>query len=853
MYTLTRKALLVAGLITSLNLGFSAFTTVSTAHAQNLTPATAAALREQAQQLQNSRTQPTLGANPTATGSNSTGLNNNTGVANNRNNPSGNLNGNQNDPLFNADPLPPKQVTAFQRFVFDTTGKLLPYYGDKALKQTTRFNDSNLPVSADYEISAGDEILVRAWGGIEINQATTVDRDGQLDIPRVGTFPVAGVKARDLNNYLKAEIGKFYKNFEISATLGKLAGLNIYVTGQARSPGMHVVSSTSTLASVAFTVAQPGASGSYRSISLKRGGNTVATFDLYELLRDGELKNDRKLQPGDVILIGNAGNRVALNVEGPAAAIFEAKEGETLQDLVRMAGIDLTLIRQDSVLIEGFQPNNPAAPRAIEQLGFQRAMGDALRDGDIVTLFPARQQFSNAVTLKGNVADPARYPHFPGMRIADLIPNTDMLIPPSYFEQRNALPLNQRVTRREQSEELQVKNLGPLPIELTENSGNRQDREIIANNSNNQLGAVQNTNTLNTQQQPNNQQLGMNNSSLGNLRAADQLQPTVEDTVRNLLPQINWEYAVVERLNKQELKPQLIPFNLRKALAKDNVQNLELQPGDVVTIFSADDADIPKANKTTLVKISGEVAAPGYYQLQPGETIRDALAKAGGVTDNAYLFGTKLTRRAIQEQQTEQLLKALDQAERLLQASTTARASSALNAGDANTAQNIAASQQAYLERLRQVQPDGRVVLDVEPDSTTLAQLPPIELEDGDTINVPPVPGQVAVFGSVFSQGAFGYRKGRTVFDYLGDAGGAAKSSDKGSIFVLRANGTVSSAQQGWVPFVSGLYGKKALPGDAIYVPEDYERMSFLKTMLDVSTVFYQVGLGALAIEAIRD
>ena len=852
MYTLTRKALLVAGLITSLNLGLSAFTPVSTAHAQNLTPATAAALREQAQQLQNSRTQPTLGANPTATGSNSTGVNNtSTGFSNNRND----SNGNPNDPLLTADPLPPKQVTAFQRFVFDTTGKLLPHYGDKALKQSARFNDSNLPVSADYEISAGDEILVRAWGGIEINQATTVDRDGQLDIPRIGTFPVAGVKARDLDNYLKAEIGKFYKNFEISATLGKLAGLNIYVTGQARSPGMHVVSSTSTLASVAFTVAQPGASGSYRSISLKRGGNTVATFDLYELLRDGELKNDRKLQPGDVILIGNAGNRVALNVEGPAAAIFEAKEGETLQDLVRMAGIDLTLIRQDSVLIEGFQPNNPAAPRAIEQLGFQRAMGDALRDGDIVTLFPARQQFSNAVTLKGNVADPARYPHFPGMRIADLIPNTDMLIPPSYFEQRNALPLNQRVTRREQSEELQIKNLGPLPIELIENSGNRQDREIIANNSNNnQLAAAQNTNTQNTQQQqPNNQQQGMNNSSLGNLRAADQLQPTVEDTVRNLLPQINWEYAVVERLNKQELKPQLIPFNLRKALAKDNVQNLELQPGDVVTIFSADDADIPKANKTTLVKISGEVAAPGYYQLQPGETIRDALAKAGGVTDNAYLFGTKLTRRAIQEQQTEQLLKALDQAERLLQASTTARASSALNAGDANTAQNIAASQQAYLERLRQVQPDGRVVLDVEPDSTTLAQLPPIELEDGDTINVPPVPGQVAVFGSVFSQGAFAYRKGRTIFDYLGDAGGAAKSSDKGSIFVLRANGTVSSAQQGWVPFVSGLYGKKALPGDAIYVPEDYERMSFLKTMLDVSTVFYQVGLGALAIEAIRD
>lgn len=822
MYTIIRKALFVGSLLTGSIIGLQADLWVSPVQAQSLSPAAAAALRDQAQQLQNSRNQPTQGTNPTATESQSTNAGNLNFSGNN-----GNSNNNEDQERSRVEEaLPPKPVTAFQRFVFDTTGKFLPYYGDKALKQTTRFNDSNLPVSVDYEISAGDEILVRAWGGIEINQATTVDRDGQLDIPRVGTFPVAGVKARDLNNYLKAEIGKYYKNFEISATLGKLAGLNIYVTGQARSPGMHVVSSTSTLASVAFTVAQPGANGSYRSISLKRGASTVATFDLYELLRDGELKNDRKLQPGDVILIGNAGNRVALNVDGPAAAIFEAKEGETLQDLVRMAGIDLTLIRQDSVLIEGFQPNNPTAPRAIEQLGFQRALGDTLRDGDIVTLFPARLAFSNAVTLKGNVADPARYPFFPGMRIADLIPNTDMLIPPSYYQQRGALALDQTVNRQKVYEENRVKRLGKIPAESSEKSspnaptqsGNEPDSDLLEQT-----------------------------------KMAENSQVTVEDTVRNLLPQINWEYAVVERLNKQELKPQLIPFNLRKALAKDSIQNLELQPGDVVTIFSADDADIPKANKSTLVKISGEVVAPGYYQIQSGETIRDALAKAGGITENAYLFGTKLTRRAIQKQQAEQLQKALDQAERLLQASTTARSSSALNAGDAGTAQNIAASQQAYLERLRRVQPDGRVVLEVKPDSNTLAQLPPLELEDGDTINVPPTPGQVAVFGSVFSQGAFAYRNGRTVFDYLGDAGGAAKSSDKGSIFVLRANGTVSSAQQGWVPFVSGLYGKKALPGDAIYVPEDYERMSFLKTMLDVSTVFYQVGLGALAIEAIRD
>ena len=84
-------------------------------------------------------------------------------------------------------------------------------------------------------------------------------------------------------------------------------------------------------------------------------------------------------------------------------------------------------------------------------------------------------------------------------------------------------------------------------------------------------------------------------------------------------------------------------------------------------------------------------------------------------------------------------------------------------------------------------------------------------------------------------------------------AGGAAKGSDKGSIFVIRANGKVDSAQQGWVPFVSGLYGKRALPGDAIYVPEDFERVSLTKTLLDYSQILFQIGLGAASVNAIKD
>ncbi|MBU0784439.1 MAG: SLBB domain-containing protein [Gammaproteobacteria bacterium] len=708
--------------------------------------------------------------------------------------------------------LPDRALSPFQRLVFENTGKLLYPFGSSALqKEFSVGAEANMPVSADYEISAGDQILVRVWGAIDVNHTAIVDRDGQLTIPTVGTFPVAGVRARNLDQFLMAEIGKYYKNFNLSATLGKLSGVNIYVAGQALAPGLHTVSSTSTLASVVFSVAQPGMNGSFRNVQLKRGGETVATFDLYDLLRKGELNGDRKLRAGDVVFVGQVGARVALNIESPAAAIFELKPGENLNDILEIAGVDRTLLRQDTVLIEGFNVANPKAPRAVEQLSYSRALNQAtLQDGDIVTLFQARLEFANAVTLKGNVAAAARYPYFEGMRIADLVPNTDALIQDSYFKKKGALvQFNKADARKAVTDPKLQSQLG------------LDDTKLFSKADEGEKG--------------------------------EQKIEVLEDTITNLLSQINWDYAVIERLDRKELQTTLIPFNLRKAMAGDPSQNLLLQAGDVVTIFSANDADIPKSRTTALIKVTGEVKAPGYYQIAPGETLRDAVVKAGGLAENAFLFGAKLSRRSIVAEQEIQKQKALDQAERMLVSSQSSKSASALNAADAANAQKQAETQRAYLQRLREIKPDGRVVLDIKPDATTIAEMPPLELVDGDVVSIPAVPGQIAVFGSVYSQGAYAFEPGNTVFDYLGMAGGATKGSDKGSIFVIRANGKVDSAQQGWVPFVSGLYGKRALPGDAIYVPEDFERVSLTKTLLDYSQILFQIGLGAASVNAIKD
>lgn len=671
------------------------------------------------------------------------------------------------------------QSSAFQKFIAASTGQDLPRFGDEALASGSFTPSSNVPVPGDYLIGPGDEILLRVWGGIDVNYKATVDRDGQLAVPKVGTFPVAGIRAADLDSFLKSQIGKYYQNFNVSATLGQLRGIQVYVVGNAQTPGLFNVSSLSTLVSAVFSIAKPGPEGSYRDIVLKRGGQEIAHFDLYKFLKDGDLAGDRKLLAGDVILLKAAGPRVGIVGAVEKPAVYEIKGDETLADMMALAGSNGPLSDKRELLIETFDFKHPNAPRNVLRMPYQQAVtGRVVKDGDVVTVFGISPKFDNAVTLRGQVANPLRYPYAAGMHVSDLIPDANALLTPDYYQRTNRL------------------------VQYT-------DRKKVDLND-------------------------------------------LKNSLENRVDQVNWDYAVIERLDPQNIQTQLIPFNLRKAIAKDPKEDLVLQAGDVVTVFGTKDTDIPIARKETLVKVSGEVNAPGYYRVTPGETLRDVIVQAGGATQNAFFFGTSLVRQSTLKQQKAALSKALAEAERLLNASATTRTQSALSGSEAQVAELSAKRQQAYLEKLKAIQPDGRLILPMMPGTRAVAELPPVPLEDGDQITIPSQPGFVSVFGAIPSQGSFIYQKGKTVFDYLNLAGGPAKSSDEGSIFVIRANGTVDSAQQGWVPFVSGLYGTRALPGDSIYVPEDFERVSFTKSLLDVSQIFYQVGLGAAAIRAIQ-
>ncbi|MBI1944987.1 MAG: SLBB domain-containing protein [Deltaproteobacteria bacterium] len=671
-------------------------------------------------------------------------------------------------------PPKPLEPTSFQQFVRANTGKLLPQYGFSAFDGSSDFAPPRTaPAPTDYTIGPGDEILLSATGVVDLNLRLPVDRGGRITLPKVGAVSVAGVRAAELESFLERQLAKSFRNFRLSATLGALRSIDIYVVGEARTPGRHTVSSLASFVNAIFLTAGPNGNGGVRHIALVREGKNVAEIDLYQFLTAGTAPGDVRLLPGDTIVYPRAGARVALLGEVNSAGVFElAVDGESIGDLLRLAGgVPVTATRRRAS-VERIDPAASIA-RSVESVALDDAgIGRALQDGDIITLLPISPEFKNAVTLRGNVATPLRYAFQAGMRIRDLIPDRDALINPDYYKKKNLLVQFDDTPApkpRKQGEE-------PPPP------------------------------------------------------APKKTQQTVDvesarHEVHEMLDKVNWAYAVVERLNKATLTTDLLPFHLGKAVLEgDPTHNLALQPGDIVTVFSEKDLAVPQASVTRLVRVEGEVRAPGVYQLRPGETLPMLLERVGGTTEQAYLYGLALKRDSVRRAQAATLDRVVRQLDAELRASIAERQANLSASGD--PAQVAAFQQQLQqqekqarerLDLLRAAVPDGRVALELDPEQPAL---PALALEDGDAILVPSRPSFVTVVGSVHNENGLVWKKGRTVGDYLA-AAGSAPNADLDNLYVLRADGSVRSRDRGlfaWMPAQN--HGLELEPGDVVIVPE---------------------------------
>jgi protein involved in polysaccharide export with SLBB domain len=785
--------------------------------------------------------------------------------------------------------LPPEHLTEFQKFIVSTTGQVLPIFGANLFRNVpSTFSPLGMtPVPSDYVIGPDDELRIRVWGQVSFQANLRVDRSGEIYLPQVGPVHVAGIPFSALDGQLRSAIGRVYRNFDLTVDIGQIRAIQVYVAGEARHPGVYTVSSLSTLVDAVFASGGPSIQGSMRDIELRRGSQVAATFDLYDLLARGDKSKDAKLLPGDVIFIAPIGAEVAITGSVRNQAIYELSKGESLDGLIADAGGVSAVASKARISIERIEDHHDRY--AMEVANDATGLKTALADGDLVHVFSIVPLYQKTVTLRGNTANPGRFAWHAGMHVSDLVPDRDSLITRNYWWKRSQLglpapefeplpnlanlrqPMEERTiplnTRSQRTTGLQGNGLQKNGYGLQQNADGAQSNEYgLQQNADgsqqseygamqnadgsqqNEYGAVQNQ-RLDAQQRASSSSLGAQQSGLaGSVPAAGE-----RTEVRQLAPEIDWDYAVIERLDPDTLKTVLIPFDLGKLVMQhDASQDLELQAGDVISIFSEADIRVPIAHQTKLVTLSGEFVHAGVYTVQPGETFHHLVERAGGFTPNAYLYGSEYTRestRVIQQSRIDEYVQSLSM--------EIQRANLSIAASPVSTPQDIASgaasqiSERDLIASLKQIRATGRIVMNFTPDSSGIAGLPEITMENGDHFIVPPKPAIVNVVGAVYDQNSFLYTQERRSGEYLKLAGGPNRDADWKHEFLIRADGEVVGHTGGgaWSNKFNNL---RMYPGDTIVIPEKTFKAGALRGLLDWSQVVSQFGLGAAAITVLK-
>ena len=663
----------------------------------------------------------------------------------------------------------------FQEFIAQTIGQRLPLYGYNLFQRapSTFAPVENIPVTPDYVVGPGDELLIRAWGQIDVDYRAVVDRNGMINIPRVGSIPVAGVRYQDLTDHVRTAVSRNFRNFELLVTMGQLRSVQIFVVGQARRPGAYTVSSLSTLVNAIFAAGGPSARGSMRAIQLKRGNQVVTEFDLYDLLLRGDKSKDAALLPGDVIYFPPVGPLAAISGSVKNPAIYELKGPTAVATLLDYAGGLTTTAQTRRATIERIDNRES---RVVDQFALDMRRPRAHHQGRRPRLASSPSRRSSRTPSPCAATSPRRcaIPTSHGMRIRDLIPEKEALITPDYYRRKNLAVRVEAVAQ------------GQLASSRRASSPTRST--------------------------------GTTPSSSGRTQRTSPPRSSRSTSARSILE-------------------------------NDPANNLPLQPGDIVTVFSKTDVGAPADRRPVVVRLEGEFNFAGVYQAQPGETLRQLVMRVGGVTPHAYVFGAEFNRESTRRNQEERLKQAVDQLEQDVQRAAFTRAQNVIAARGRCLAQTGGGSPARARFPPAQLKPTGRIVLEM-PETANVADLPDIALEDGDRLSSrssPPWSASSAP-SSTNPLSFTGHRK-TSPTTLPKPAGPARKPTRKA--FTSSAPTAPSSASSR--DFFGSLSGMAVMPGDTIVVPEDFQRTTWTKDLKDWTQIFYQFGLGAAALKVIRD
>lgn len=640
-------------------------------------------------------------------------------------------------------------------------------------EQLTFEPNVNLATPANYKLGPGDEVIIDVWGASETTIRETISPDGNIHVTSLGPVYLSGKTVSEANAYLRQEFAKIYSGVsgnepstQIKLTLGDIRTIQVNVMGEVAVPGSYRLSSFSSVFHALYVAGGVNQIGSLRNIKVIRGQKTFAVIDVYELLMQGKMVDDVRLQEGDVVLVDTyeALVKVAGKVKRPM--YYEMKKSETVATLLQYAGglmgdsykKAVSLVRKSGREYQIFN---------VDDIDFSVFKVD---DGDEVTVGAVLNRFENRVEIRGAVYRPGLYQMNGTVNtVKELIKKAEGVCGDAF--------LNRAILNREHEdltyETMQIDLRGLLNGTVVDIPLQKNDVLYIPS-----IHDLQEMQTLTIHGQV---------ARPGTYAYAANM--TIEDLVLQaggLLEAASTTKVEVARRMKNAGSStfsntigQTFTFDLKEGLlVGDGSATFRLEPFDEVYIRKS-----PAYFSQQNVSVRGEVLFDGSYALsKKNERLSDLITKAGGVTPDAYVAGARLIR-----QMTEEEIKRRDD---VLKMSNKGADSISVEKLDMSTTYTVGIDLQEALSR---------------PGSDA-----DLVLREGDELFVPEYVNTVKINGAVMYPNTVSYKKGERLRYYINQAGGFGNEAKKRKVYVVYLNGTVSRVR---------MSSKAIEPGCEIIVP----------------------------------
>lgn len=695
---------------------------------------------------------------------------------------------------------------------------------------------TDVPVGNDYLLGTGDRINLIIWGSVDATLELEVNQNGDVVIPKVGKVHLSGVPYGQLMAVLKSQIGQYLKDFQLSVTMGRLRLVKVFVVGQVKNPGDYSIPGMSTVLNALTAAGGPTKNGSLRKIQVKRDGNVLETLDLYNFFLRGDKSKDMRLLPGDTIYVPSVGAvaGIAGNVRRPA--IYELKGESTLADLLTLADGLIPTGYLQRIQISRVDAHDKKTVTDIS-LDPKQSGKDlhtvtssvSIKDLDLVKIFPISSTLRGYVRLDGYVLRPGDYAIKPNMKISTLLEKDNVL--PEYYPDAAQLI---RLAPPEYRPEVLYVNVKKALAHDTQHDIELKEFDTLKLFSRWEMEEMPQVRISGEVQRPGTYRL------LEGMHVRDLLVFAGNPKQNAYMPSAELSRTI---LHGKAITSYPITINLTKALAGDAQHNIVLQKFDELHVRLMPNWSLEMDRYIT---VKGEVVFPGTYPVYRGEKLSSVIKRAGGYTNLAYLPAAKFTRRSVQEHQQKRLDEAIVRSEKDLAQKQAAIASTAVSKEELESTKATIEALAKSLEQMKRLKAEGRVVLSLSELAAFENSNYDLQLEGGETLEIPPKPAVVHVLGNVYNQTSFVFLQDqKTAGAYLAKAGGPTADAETSEMYVVRADGTVYSSQNRSFWHIGGFSSIELGPGDTIVVPQKIERTAWMRDLKDMTQILANVALTA--------